>query len=68
MAFRTLKVCDLCGKAREELKHNVKIDGSEYKEVCDRCEEKINTNISKLKNPPKSRYLQHKDKGVESSK
>jgi len=68
MAVKTLKVCDLCGKAKEELKHNVKIDGIELKEVCDNCETKLAAYVSKLKNPPKSRYMQHKDKVAGTTK
>lgn len=68
MAVKTLKVCDLCGKAKEELKHNVKIDGNELKEVCDNCETKLVAYVSKLKNPPKSRYMQRKDKVAGTTK
>lgn len=68
MAVKTLKVCDLCGKAKEELKYNVKIDGIEFKEVCDSCETKLMACVSKLKNPPKSRYMQHKDKVAGTAK
>ena len=64
MAVKTLKVCDLCGKAKEDLKHYVKIDGNELKEVCENCETKLTNFVLKMKNPPKSRYMQRKDKVI----
>jgi ribosome-binding protein aMBF1 (putative translation factor) len=68
MAVKTLKVCDLCGKPADELKHNLKFDGTEIKEVCEECANKLSSLMSRIRNPPKNSYQRRKEKKAEAPK
>jgi hypothetical protein len=42
MATKSMKVCDLCNRPKDEaMKNSVAINGTEYKEICESCAKKI---------------------------